>query len=161
MICSVTQDGRQFFNYCQTVNTASFLEHMDKVYMEVGKTVLILDKASWHTFQEVERFFAERDIIVLRYPIVHPYLNLVEEVWSVLKRAMNHSIRYADKDAHLTVVHEFIRVHKFDYNFKKFWKREPPKEILDKYRDDAHLDTILEKERVTSLHGLKKKYNDR
>ena len=35
-----------------------------------------------------------------------------------------------------------------------------PKEILDKYRDDAHLDTILEKERVTSLHGLKKKYND-
>ena len=35
-----------------------------------------------------------------------------------------------------------------------------PKEVLDKYRNDAHLDTTLEKERVTSLHSLKKKYND-
>ena len=44
--------------------------------------------------------------------------------------AMNHSIRYADKDAHLAAVYEFIKVHKFDYNFKKFWKREPPKGIM-------------------------------
>ena len=72
MICSMTQDGKQFFNHCQTVNTASFLEHMDKVYREVGKMVLMLDKALWHTSQEAERFFAERDIIVLWYPIGHP-----------------------------------------------------------------------------------------
>ena len=84
MICSMTQDGRQFFNHCQTVNTASFLEHMDKVYREVGKMVLILDKAPWHISKETKRFFAERDIIVLWYPIGHPYLNPVEEVWSVL-----------------------------------------------------------------------------
>ena len=130
MICSMTQDGRQFFNHCQTANTTSFLEHMDKVYREVGKMVLILDKAPWHTSKETERFFAERDIIVPWYPIGHPYLNPVEEVWSVLKRAMNHSIRYADKDAHLAAVYEFIRARKFDYNFKKFWKREPPKGIM-------------------------------
>ena len=30
-ICSMTQGGRQFFNHCQTLNTASFLEHMDNV----------------------------------------------------------------------------------------------------------------------------------
>ena len=130
MICSMTQDGRQFFNHCQTLNTVSFLEHIDKVYREVGKMVLILDRASWHTSKNAEKFFAERDIIVLWYPIGHPYLNPVEEVWSVLKRAMNHSIRYADKDAHLAAVYEFIRVHKFDYDFKKFWKREPPKGIM-------------------------------
>ena len=45
MICSMTQDGRQFFNHCQTLNTVSFLEHIDKVYREVGKMVLILDRA--------------------------------------------------------------------------------------------------------------------
>ena len=43
---------------------------------------------------------------------------------------MNHSIRYADKDVHLAAVYEFIRVHKFDYNFKKFWKRKQPKGIM-------------------------------
>ena len=88
MICSMTQDGRQFFNHCQTLNTVSFLEHMDRVYREVGKMVLILDRASWHTSKNAEKFFAERDIIVLWYPIGHPYLIPVEEVWSVLKRAM-------------------------------------------------------------------------
>ena len=36
-----------------------------------------------------------------------------------------------------------------------------PKKVLGEYRNDAHLDTILQKERVTSLHNLKKKYNDR
>ena len=84
MICSMPQDGRQFFNHCQTLNTVSFLEHLDKVYREVGKMVLILDKAPWHISKETKRFFAERDIIVLWYPIGHPYLNPVEEIWSVL-----------------------------------------------------------------------------
>ena len=76
----MTQDGRQFFNHCQTLNTPSFLEHMDRVYREVGKTVLILDKTSWHTSKDAVKFFAKRDIIVLWYTIGHPYLNPVEEV---------------------------------------------------------------------------------
>ena len=84
MICSMPQDGRQFFNHCQTLNTVSFLEHLDKVYREVGKMVLIPGKAPWHISKETKRFFAERDIIVLWYPIGHPYLNPVEEIWSVL-----------------------------------------------------------------------------
>ena len=48
---------------------------MDKVYKKVGKMVLILDKASWHTSQDAQIFFAERDIIVMWYPTGHPYLN--------------------------------------------------------------------------------------
>ena len=130
MICSMTQDGRQFFNHCQTVNTVSFLEHLDRVYKKVGKMVLILDKASWHTSKASEEFFAKRDIVILWYPTGHPYLNPVEEVWSVLKRAMSHSVRYADKATHMEAVYEFIRIHKFDYDFKKFWNRRPPKGIM-------------------------------
>ena len=57
---------------------------MDKVYREAGKTVLILDKAPRHASKETKRFFAELDIVVLWYPIGHPYLNPVEEAWSVL-----------------------------------------------------------------------------
>ena len=61
---------------------------------------------------------------------INPYLNPVEEVWSVLKGAMSHSVRYADMNAHLTAVYEFIKIHKFDYDFKKFWNRKPPKGIM-------------------------------
>ncbi len=103
---------------------------MDKVYREAGKMVMILDKASRHTSQEAERFFAELDIIVMGYPVEHSHTSPVEEVWCVLKRAMNHFLRYADKDAHLAAVYEFILVHKFDYNFKKCQKRKPPKGIM-------------------------------
>ena len=41
MICNMTQDGRWFFNHCQTVNTVSFLERPDRVCKKVGKMVLI------------------------------------------------------------------------------------------------------------------------
>lgn len=34
-----------------------------------------------------------------------------------------------------------------------------PKEVIEKYRKDAHLDTVLRKEGVTTLHALKKKYS--
>ena len=32
--------------------------------------------------------------------------------------------------------------------------------IKEKYRSDSHLETILKRENVTSLHLLKKKYRD-
>ena len=37
---------------------------------------------------------------------------------------------------------------------------EIPDQVKEKYRSDSHLDTILGNERVTSLHQLKKKYQD-
>ena len=35
-----------------------------------------------------------------------------------------------------------------------------PDQVKEKYRSDSHLDTILGNERVTSLHQLKKKYQN-
>ena len=32
--------------------------------------------------------------------------------------------------------------------------------VREKYRSDSHLETILKREKVTSLHQLKKKYRD-
>ena len=34
-----------------------------------------------------------------------------------------------------------------------------PKKVSAEYRNDAHLDTILKREHVTTLHDLKKKYS--
>lgn len=35
-----------------------------------------------------------------------------------------------------------------------------PDDVIEKYRDDAHLETVLKKERVTLLTQLKKKYSE-
>ena len=35
-----------------------------------------------------------------------------------------------------------------------------PDQVKKKYRSDSHLDTILGREHVTTLHQLKKKYQD-
>ena len=130
MLCSMTSDGKTFFNHCSTVNTESFLEHIGIIYEKVGKMVLFLDRASWHDSVDAKEFFKKRDIIIIWYPVGHPYLNPVEEVWSVLKRSINNSIRYANKNTHLGAVYSFVRTHKFDYSFEKFWRRRPPDGVM-------------------------------
>ena len=68
--------------------------------------------------------------MVVWYPTAHPYLNPVEEVWSVLKRAVDGSIRYADRQTHLNAVYGFIDRHAFDYKFEEFRKRRPPRNLM-------------------------------
>ena len=76
-------------------------------------------------------FFKDRDIILVWYPPGHPYLNPVEEVWKVLKGAVDSSIRYADLKSHLAAVYGFINnKHRFDYDFATFWRRRPSKGIM-------------------------------
>ena len=118
MPCTLISDGRYFFNHTAIVDTTGFLNHIGIVYKKVGKMVLFADRAPWHTSDDdAIKFFKERDIVLVWYPVGHPYLNPVEEIWSVLKRSIDHSIRYADRTTHLNAVFEFIRGHKFDYDF--------------------------------------------
>ena len=130
MLCTLTEDGRAFFNHCRSADTTSFLAHIDAVYKEVGKMALVLDKASWHMSDDAKEFFAKRDIILIWYPTGHPYLNPVKEVWGVLKRTVDYSVRYATLNAHLTAVYNFVDGHRFDYDFAKFWRRRPPKGLM-------------------------------
>ena len=57
---------------------------------------------------------------------------------------------------HLAAVY-FIGVHKFDYNFKKFWKREPPKGIMWPFMMDGQIPTLSRTRYRLNLH----KKNDR
>ena len=151
MFCTMAMDGRYFFNHTTKTDTTSFLEHIEKVYEKVGKMVLFLDRAPWHTSAAAKEFFESHDIIIVWYPVGHPYLNPVEEVWSVLKRAVVHSVRYADTAAHLTAVYGFIGNHEFDYCFFKFWKQKPSEGVMRPFvRSDGQLDHAIEKLRVNS-----------
>ena len=116
-----------------------------------GKDGVVLDRAPWHTSAAAKEFFESHDIIIVWYPVGHPYLNPVEEVWSVLKRAVVHSVRYADTAAHLTAVYGFIGNHEFDYCFFKFWKQKPSEGVMRPFvRSDGQLDHAIENLRVNS-----------
>ena len=84
LFCSMTSKGRLSYNHADVADTVSFLKHIDCVYQEVEK--MVLDKVSWHMSEEAMKFFAARDIILIWYPLGHPYLNPVEEVWYVIKK---------------------------------------------------------------------------
>lgn len=68
MFCTLTRDGRHFFNHTKTTDTTSFLAHIEEVYKKVGKMVLFLDRAPWHTSVAAREFFEKHDIIVVWYP---------------------------------------------------------------------------------------------
>ena len=158
MMYSMTSTGKPFFHYCDTANTQTFLEHIEKVYQEVGKMVLVLDRASYHMSDDAMTFFKKRDIILVWYPVGHPYLNPVEEVWSVLKAAVNNSVRYADINTHLDAVCRFMSGHKFDYDFATFWRRRAPKGITRPFiRMEGELDPDIAGRRIATDPKKKKK----
>ena len=69
----------------------------------------------------------------------------------MLKRAVAHSVRYADTDTHLASVYRFIENHKFDYCFSKYWQRTPPDGIMRPFvQSCGPLDPAIEKLRVNS-----------
>ncbi len=53
--------------------------------------VLFLGEVPWHVSLDAQDFFNARDIVLIWYPVGHPYLNPVEEVWSILKRSIDYS----------------------------------------------------------------------
>ena len=131
MLCTMTLEGRIFLNYADAADGTSFMAHISRVYEEVGKMVLVLDRAPWHKSIAVQEFLAQRDIIIIWYPVGHPYLNPVEEVWSVLKGSVDRSIRYADVKSHLTAIFNHVKESNgFDYDFAVFWRRSQPKGVM-------------------------------
>ena len=65
MMCSMTADGRVFFDHYKTANAEAFLEHIDRVYKKASKTMLAPDRASYHTSKEATEYFRDRDIILV------------------------------------------------------------------------------------------------
>ena len=158
MMCSMTSGGEMFLNYTSTANTETFLEHIDRVYKKVGKMVLVLDRASYHKSKDAMKFFKDRDIILVWYPAGHPYLNPVEEVWNVIRTAVNNSVRYADAASHISAIFNFAGSHKFDYDFATFWRRRPNKGILLPFiRMEGDLDPSIAECRIAAPKKKKKK----
>ena len=150
MFCSLTLDGRAFFNHAKSADTISFLEHIERVYQEVGKMVLVLDKASYHMSDEAMAYFKKRDIVLVWYPTGHPYLNPVEEVWNVIKSQIDHSIRYANLQTHLGAFYNFVNNNpKINYDFYKFWNRSPAKGMKRPLiRDEGGPDPSIQAQQV-------------
>lgn len=130
MFCSMTMDGRVFLNHSKSANEDSFLEHLKQVYSEVGRMVLVLDKASYHKSTKVRKFLRNKKIVLIWYPTGHPYLDPVEEVWNTIRREIESSVYYANKKDHLEAIYDFVEKRKFNYDFVEFWKRSPPKGFM-------------------------------
>ena len=158
LLASMTSDGNVFMDYATTANTDTFLAHIDRVYQKVGKMVLVLDRASYHKSQDAMKFFKERDIKLVWYPAGHPYLNPVEEMWHIIRMSVSDSIRYADAKSHLNAVFNFVKLHKFDYDFTAFWSRRPNKGILLPFiRIEGELDPSITMHEIVVPKKKKKK----
>ena len=139
MTCSMTQDGRQFFNHCQTLNTTSFLEH--------GQGVQGGRQDGPDTRQgTVAHIQGGRKILcrARHYCPVVPYRTSISESRrGSMERTLtcNESLHVMQTRMHIWQQCMNFRVHKFDYNFKKFWKREPPKGIMAIHKDGWHAES--------------------
>lgn len=78
-------------------NTESFINLLEKALAEVGKMVVIADRASWHNSDDLKRYLESKKgrIILILLPVGSAYLNAKEQDWRQTKLADFYSDYYS------------------------------------------------------------------
>ena len=86
---SLALDGRQFFWTYDRFNTSTFVVYLKELQWNLGKTVIITDRALQHRSILVREFFrTNKNISIMYFPKGPPYLNAVEECWRQVKHRL-------------------------------------------------------------------------
>jgi len=79
----LTHDGQQLFRQYDTCNSVNFIDYLKELKRKVGKMVLFIDRAPWHTSKITTKFLKQnKDVIKIKwFPKGFPESNPVEECW--------------------------------------------------------------------------------
>ena len=67
-------------------NTEAMLIHLEYISTSISKgrhSIIIMDKASWHTTKKLKKI---NNITIIHLPAASPELNPVEQIWQHLRR---------------------------------------------------------------------------
>ena len=84
-----------------------------------GKSVLVLDNASWHRSKKVIEYAKTLGIILYFLPPYSPELNPIEQLWKCIKHNVTYRL-HADMDDIKAAVRRFVRNSDFEIDIGHF-----------------------------------------
>lgn len=101
---------RRSFETINGAATVEFLKFLEASYPEAQNIHLILDRAGYHTCEEVEEYLKTSRIRVHFLPPRSPNLNPIERLWKIMHEHVSHNKVYANFQAFKKALNQFFNV---------------------------------------------------
>ena len=136
--CGYAEDGRRLTCFFARANSYTFIEFLKRLTAKFGKVAVIADQYSAHYSYVVREFIKknrrerpDRDIQMVRFPVGCPYLNVVEQCWNRLKRAVVVGEHHATFEDLRRAASRFMRTARFNFALGDYLYAKPPPDITD------------------------------
>ena len=113
-------------------DTYSVIESLKIIAAEYGRVAIIMDRMSAHNSKAMKKFLRgyraahpDRDIQLIFLPRGSPYLNVVEECWNLLKKAVAQHYYYPRLDDFRWAITDYLRTARFSMDMEEFLYRNP------------------------------------
>ena len=136
--CGYAEDGRHLTCFFARANSYTFIEFLKRLTAKFGKVAVIADQYSAHYSYVVREFIKknrrerpDRDIQMVRFPVGCPYLNVVEQCWNRLKRAVVVGEHHATFEDLRRAASKFMGTARFNFALADYLYAKPPPDITD------------------------------
>lgn len=126
------EDRTHRFHEYAFADTNSLIESLKRVAAEYGRVAIIMDRMSAHSSKDLKKFLREyrrdhpgRDIQLIYLPRGSPYLNVVEECWGMLKKAVAQYYYYPRFKDLRNAAMEYLQTTRFRMDMEDFLYRNP------------------------------------
>ncbi len=126
------EDCTHRFQEYAFADSYALIDSLKRIGAEYGKVAIIMDRMSAHQAKVVKEFLREyrlanpgRDIQVIFLPRGSPYLNVVEECWNILKKAVAQYYYYPRFDDFRWAVSDHLRTVRYRMKMANFLYRNP------------------------------------
>ena len=110
----------------------ALIDSLRRIGAEYGRVAVIMDRMSAHQAEVLKKFLRDyrranpgRDIQLIFLPRGSPYLNVVEECWGLLKKAVAHHYYYLRFDDFRWAVSDYLRTARYTMRMEDFLYRNP------------------------------------
>lgn len=131
--CAYAEDGRRLMTTYTRADSYTFVDFLKEMTAKFGKVAVLVDNYSAHFSCLVRDFIKknrrerpDRDIRLVRLPVGCPFLNVVEQCWSQLKRKVVVGEHHSTIRDLRRAAAEFMRTAQFNLSLADYIHADPP-----------------------------------
>ena len=116
--------------YSQIDSLERLVEDHDKIAIITDRSSIRKSRKGKRLLRKFRRMHPGKDVRFVYLPVGCPYLNVVEEIWNLLKSRVVKNHYYPTFDDLRWAIYEFFRTTRFKLDMKKYLYRDPKKYAL-------------------------------
>ena len=121
---AIAENNEHFFQLFDRTTNETMMEFIDSFSKEFDKAIWLLDHASWHTSETVQKYAEKKGIKLLFLPKAVPEINAIEQHWNTTKREIKTGVYYETVEEMENAILKHLRKTPHGLDIKKYFKKK-------------------------------------